>query len=145
LKSVTGSITPGRLTAIMGPSGSGKTTFLNVLSGRANGGVRSGTVFVNNVADSTERFKKIIGFVPQSDATVIADLTVIETLTMSANTRLPKRMTEFQRLKVVEETLDMLDLSAHRYTAVGRLSGGQQRRLSLGVELVSRPLCLVTL
>ena len=82
-----------------------------------------------------ERFKKIIGFVPQSDATVIMDLNVIETLTMSANTRLPKRMTEFQRLKVVEETLDMLDLSAHRYTPIGRLSGGQQRRLSLGVDV----------
>jgi ABC-type multidrug transport system ATPase subunit len=143
LKRVNGSITPGRLSAIIGPSGSGKTTFLNVLSGRATGGVRTGSVRLNGVPDSTERFKRIIGFVPQSDATVIPDLTVVETLVCSASTRLPRHLSEYQRLLIVEETLDMLDLSAHRHTPVGKLSGGQARRLSLGVELVARPVVLL--
>ena len=84
---------------------------------------RAGRLRARARPSSTERFKKIIGFVPQSDATVVPTLTVLETLVQSASTRLPRHLSEFQRLEIVEETLDMLDLAAQvRRRNVGALS-----------------------
>jgi ABC-type multidrug transport system ATPase subunit len=146
LHDVSGHFRPRRLTAVMGPSGSGKTTLFNVLSGRASYGTTSGDVFINGVKDDIARYNKVVGFVPQDDNTLIGDLTVLEILETSAATRLPAHYSEFQRLQLVEETLELLDLSEARFAAAGTeprsLSGGQRRRVSVGVELVAQPLLL---
>jgi ABC-type multidrug transport system ATPase subunit len=144
LHDVSGHFQPRRLTAVMGPSGSGKTTLFNVLSGRASYGTTSGDVFINGVKDDIARYNKVVGFVPQDDNTLIGDLTVLEILETSAATRLPAHYSEFQRLQLVEETLELLNLSEARYAAAGTrsLSGGQRRRVSVGVELVAQPLLL---
>lgn len=86
LKSVTGKIKPGRITAIMGPSGAGKTTFLSALAGKAVGCMVNGMILVNGKAVSIHSYRRIIGFVPQDDI-VHGNLTVEENLWFSARCR----------------------------------------------------------
>jgi ABC-type multidrug transport system ATPase subunit len=147
LSDVSGEFRPGRLCAVMGGSGAGKTTLLNVLSGRAQYGLTSGDVFINGRRDDIARYKKVVGFVPQDDTTIHGELTVLEVLQTSAATRLPADFNEFSRLQLVEQTLKLLGLSDVRFSEVGTetkrsLSGGQRRRLSVGIELVAQPLLL---
>jgi ABC-type multidrug transport system ATPase subunit len=86
LRSVTGELQPGRVTAVMGPSGAGKTTFLNAVSGKVTGYQMTGSVLVNGKHGNIRSYKKIIGFVPQDDV-VHGNLTVEENLWFSANCR----------------------------------------------------------
>jgi ABC-type multidrug transport system fused ATPase/permease subunit len=67
MQGVSGSISPGRMTAIMGPSGCGKSTFMTTLAGRAYYGTTSGTILVNGEKTPLSRCKKLVGFVPQED------------------------------------------------------------------------------
>lgn len=86
LRSVTGKIKPGRITAIMGPSGAGKTTFLSALAGKAVGCTVHGMILINGKSVSIHSYRKIIGFVPQDDI-VHGNLTVEENLWFSARCR----------------------------------------------------------
>ena len=86
LRSVTGKLHPGRVSAVMGPSGAGKTTFLSALTGKATGCHTTGQVLVNGQESSIRSYKKIIGFVPQDDI-VHGNLTVEENLWFSARCR----------------------------------------------------------
>lgn len=77
--------------AIMGPSGSGKTTLLNVLAHRqaSSGTTISGTISVNGMTVSTDKFQSISSYVEQEDA-LIGSLTVRETIDFAARLSLPK-------------------------------------------------------
>lgn len=86
LRSVTGKVMPGRITAVMGPSGAGKTTLLSALAGKAHGCTMSGLILINGKDESIHSYKKIIGFVPQDDI-VYGNLTVEENLWFSARCR----------------------------------------------------------
>mgnify|MGYP002775031489 CR=1 FL=1 len=86
LCSVTGKLSPGRVTAVMGPSGAGKTTFLNALAGKAYSNTTTGVILINGKPDPISCYKKIIGFVPQDDI-VHGNLTVEENLWFSARYR----------------------------------------------------------
>lgn len=86
LRSVTGKIMPGRVSAVMGPSGAGKTTFLSALAGKATGCTRTGLILINGRNESINSYKKITGFVPQDDV-VHGNLTVEENLRFSARCR----------------------------------------------------------
>lgn len=86
LRSVTGKIMPGRVSAVMGPSGAGKTTFLSALAGKATGCTRTGLILINGKNESINSYKKITGFVPQDDV-VHGNLTVEENLRFSARCR----------------------------------------------------------
>ena len=86
LRSVTGNIKPGHITAVMGPSGAGKTTFLSALAGKTLGCKKSGLILINGKNESIHSYKKIIGFVPQDDI-VHGNLTVEENLWFNANCR----------------------------------------------------------
>eukprot|EP00899_Mesostigma_viride_P003168 jgi/Mesvir1/12852/Mv26281-RA.1 len=137
-----GSIPPGTLGAIMGPSGSGKTTFLNILGGRSTGGVAGGSVEVNGkpLGPST---RKYMAYVKQQDF-LLAALTVRETLLFSAMLRLPASIGPAERNARVERIIKGLLLQKSRNTLVGNvvirgLSGGEKRRLSVGVDLVTEP------
>lgn len=86
LRSVSGKIMPGRVSAVMGPSGAGKTTFLSALAGKTTGCTRTGLILINGRNESINTYKKIAGFVPQDDV-VHGNLTVEENLRFSARCR----------------------------------------------------------
>lgn len=81
LKGVSGTLSPGRVIAVMGPSGSGKSTLLTTLAGKAAYGTPTGDVYVNGRPGwlTEPRFKHLVGFVPQDDI-MMRDLTVEENI-----------------------------------------------------------------
>lgn len=86
MRSVTGKLMPGRISAVMGPSGAGKTTFLSAVTGKLTQCTLSGIVLINGRTESIHSYKKIIGFVAQDDI-VHGDLTVEENLRFNARCR----------------------------------------------------------
>jgi ABC-type multidrug transport system ATPase subunit len=142
LHSVSASMKAGTLTAIIGGSGSGKTTMLNTMAER----MTSGRV----TFEGTTRFNGSEGvrsvrsaYVMQQDV-LIPTLTVRETLQYSADLRLPPPTTEEERKKVVEEVILELGLKECANTRIGNhqhkgCSGGEKRRTSIGVQLLSNP------
>ncbi|KAG2499694.1 hypothetical protein HYH03_002629 [Edaphochlamys debaryana] len=143
LAGVSGSFVPKRLNAILGPSGCGKTTFLNVLCGKISNGVLTGQVKVNGEDIPITALRNLMGFVPQDDI-VHEDLTVRENLHYSARLRLPSDMDRGRRSDVVRDALEMLGLTAIRHYRVGTverrgISGGQRKRVNIGLELVAMP------
>lgn len=146
----TGSIPSGMLTGILGQSGSGKTVLCSFLLGRGRRycSPARGTVLLNGKATrSLESFLDRVGYVPQDDI-LYSDLTVEETLMFSAQWRLPRELTEDERARIVNDTLVTLDLDHLRTSRIGNimkrsLSGGERRRVSIGMELVTLPSVLV--
>lgn len=86
MRSVTGKLFPGRISAVMGPSGAGKTTFLSSVLGKTAGCTMTGSILINGRPDPIQSYKKIVGFVPQDDI-VHGNLTVEENLRFSARCR----------------------------------------------------------
>lgn len=138
-----GYVRPGEFLVIMGPSGAGKTTLLNVLSQKSMGKLKitSGSVQLNNIDISKINYKNTLGFVPQDDI-VLEELTPRETLQFSADLTLdiPKK----QRQEKVEKLLEDLGILSCADTKIGGrflrgISGGEKKRTSIGVELVSDP------
>ncbi|KAK9283806.1 hypothetical protein L1049_012060 [Liquidambar formosana] len=147
LRCVTGKIMPGRITAVMGPSGAGKTTFLSALVGKAIGCTTTGVILINGKNESIHSYKKIIGFVPQDDI-VHGNLTVEENLWFSAKCRLPAKLPKPDKVLVVERVIDSLGLQAVRDSLVGTvekrgISGGQRKRVNVGLEMVMEPSLLI--
>ncbi|KAL1216107.1 ABC transporter G family member 24 [Cardamine amara subsp. amara] len=143
LRSVTGSMRPGRITAVMGPSGAGKTSLLSALAGKAVGCKLSGSILINGKRESIHSYKKIIGFVPQDDI-VHGNLTVEENLWFHAKCRLSAGLSEADKVLVVERIIDSLGLQAVRSSLVGTvekrgISGGQRKRVNVGLEMVMEP------
>eukprot|EP00193_Tetraselmis_chui_P015996 CAMPEP_0177794034 /NCGR_PEP_ID=MMETSP0491_2-20121128/25415_1 /TAXON_ID=63592 /ORGANISM="Tetraselmis chuii, Strain PLY429" /LENGTH=1042 /DNA_ID=CAMNT_0019316633 /DNA_START=464 /DNA_END=3588 /DNA_ORIENTATION=- len=143
LNGITGKFKHSQMVAIMGGSGCGKTTFLNVLCGKANYGKQSGKVSINTHEVPLQLIRSIKGFVPQDD-TVHEDLTVQENLHFSASVRLPDSYDHKRRLSVVRDTCELLQLMHIMNSVVGSvekrgISGGQRKRVNIGVELVAQP------
>jgi ABC-type multidrug transport system ATPase subunit len=137
LSDVTGSIVPGRVTAIMGPSGAGKTTFLSVLMGKVKR--TAGTIKVNGIKDELSTFRRITGFVPQDD-TMMRELTVRENIAHSARIRLPRTgWTEESVSRLVDAVIETLGLRSCADTQTARISGGQRKRANIGMELAMAP------
>ncbi|KAA8544091.1 hypothetical protein F0562_021732 [Nyssa sinensis] len=147
LRCVTGKIMPGRVSAVMGPSGAGKTTFLSALAGKATGCTMSGMVLINGKVESIHSYKKIIGFVPQDDI-VHGNLTVEENLWFSARCRLSADLPKPEKVLVVERVIEALGLQNVRDSLVGTvekrgISGGQRKRVNVGLEMVMEPSLLI--
>eukprot|EP00873_Tetraselmis_striata_P005361 jgi/Tetstr1/425625/TSEL_016045.t1 len=143
LNGITGKFSHSQMVAIMGGSGCGKTTFLNVLCGKANYGTMSGNVKINSHEAPLQLIRSIKGFVPQDD-TVHEDLTVQEVLHFSASVRLPNSFDHKKRMNVVRDTCELLQLGHVMNSVVGSvekrgISGGQRKRVNIGVELVAQP------
>ncbi|GIW08609.1 MAG: ABC transporter ATP-binding protein [Dehalococcoidia bacterium] len=138
LQPVTLSFKPRELVAVVGASGSGKTTLLNALSGFRP--ATQGRVLYNgqDLYRSFEVFRNSIGFVPQDDI-IHRELPVIETLRYAAKLRLPRDTTAAEREERIAEVLSDLGLEEQRNNRVEELSGGQRKRVSMGVELLTRP------
>lgn len=131
-------IAPGELVAIIGGSGAGKTTFMNAISGYAK--PTSGKVFINGeeLYETYDALKNIIGYVPQQDI-VYDNLTLFDMLDYAAKLRLPDDVTAVERRNRVHEVVNMVELSGKDNTMIRRLSGGQKKRASIAVELLSDP------
>ncbi|KAJ3099222.1 hypothetical protein HDU97_003331 [Phlyctochytrium planicorne] len=144
LKGVSGKIQSGRMTAIMGPSGAGKTTFMNVLMGKVNR--TGGELEINGVVTEMQRFRKVIGYVPQEDV-MHRELTVRENVLYSARVRLPRSWSNEMVEKHVDDVIEALNLTNVKHTPIGDtltrgISGGQRKRVNVAMELVSCPLSL---
>jgi len=146
LKGVTGSFEAGRMCAIMGPSGAGKTTFANVLCGKATYGIMGGTVEINGIPASIRNIKSVTGFVPQDDI-VHESLTVREQIFFSARLR-NKVDTSAKRIGgITEDVLNVMQIHEIQNSIVGGvvkrgISGGQRKRVNIGLELASNPTVL---
>ncbi|KAK5994194.1 putative ABC transporter ATP-binding protein/permease [Cladobotryum mycophilum] len=142
LHGVTADLQPGSLTAIIGGSGSGKTTLLDTIAQRVNSSRLSyeglttfnGKVGVHNIRHA---------YVIQQDI-LLPTLTVRETLRYAAELRLPPSVPAAGRQKVVEEVIRELGLQDCADTRIGNsqnrgCSGGEKRRVSIGVQLLANP------
>ncbi|KAL2239416.1 UNVERIFIED_CONTAM: ABC transporter G family member 28 [Sesamum indicum] len=147
LRCVTGKLFPGHVSAVMGPSGAGKTTFLSALTGKATGCTITGSILINGNNEPMQSYKKIIGYVPQDDI-VHGNLTVEENLWFSARCRLPAELDKPEKVLVVERVIESLGLQAVRDSLVGTveqrgISGGQRKRVNVGLEMVMEPSLLI--
>eukprot|EP01033_Poteriospumella_lacustris_P015814 gene15814-11317_t len=148
LTGVTGSIRPGKVTAIMGPSGAGKTTLLNCLLGKQDGQWElGGSLLINGQRETMTRFRTIVGYVPQDDI-MHRDLTVYENIAYAANIRLPRDWTTQQRNAMIDATISAMQLSHVQHVAIGDetvrgVSGGQRKRVNIGMEVVAAPSLLL--
>ncbi|XP_017768632.1 PREDICTED: ATP-binding cassette sub-family G member 4 [Nicrophorus vespilloides] len=136
LKSVSGHLRSGELTAIMGPSGAGKSTLLNILTGYKTEGLK-GTILMNDSERELNRFKKLSAYIMQ-DNQLHGNLTVNEAMDVAAKLKIGEKNPK-EREEIIDEILDTLGLSEHRRTMTSGLSGGQKKRLSIALELVSNP------
>ncbi|KAL8697189.1 MAG: hypothetical protein Q9201_007259 [Fulgogasparrea decipioides] len=144
LSEVTGKIDRGSLWGVMGASGAGKSTFVNVLMGKT--AHTSGTTKINGVPGDIKKYKKIIGYVPQDDI-VLPELTVRENILHSARIRLPSNWTASQIQRHVDILISCLQLAHVKDSLVGNaanpvISGGQRKRVSIGIELAAAPMAL---
>ncbi len=132
------SIPPGAFVAIVGSSGAGKTTLLNALNGQRP--AQLGVVLYNgrNLYQELDVFSQAQGYVPQDDI-IHKYLTVERALFYAARLRLPAHLTRRQIHARIDEVLDDIDMTAQRHQVIARLSGGQRKRISIGVELLARP------
>ncbi|TMW57646.1 hypothetical protein Poli38472_011419 [Pythium oligandrum] len=147
LRSVSGRCCPGELTAVMGPSGCGKTTLLDILADRIHTGEIDGEIEVNGVKREEKSFRAITSYVSQEDS-LLGSFTVLETLEMSAMISLPRSVTRGMIKQRVQGVIDEMGLRVCEHTLIGDLfrkgiSGGQKRRLSIAIELLSNPSILL--
>ena len=145
LQNVTVSEKGGKLIGLMGASGSGKSTLLNVLNGTEK--PSSGRVLINgiNIHEQPEKVEGIVGFIPQDDL-LMEDLTVFENLYFAGRLCFG-HYSKDQIAERVEKVLVRLGLSETRDLKVGSplektISGGQRKRLNIGLELLREPAIL---
>ena len=137
LQEMTLSVEPGELVAIAGGSGAGKTTLLAILAGLQSpsvGQVRHDGVLRGARLSAETR----IGYVPQDDI-IHLEMPLRRTLRYAARLRLPAGTSAAEADRIVEQTMHDLDLSDRAEVPVRGLSGGQRKRASIAVELLTRP------
>ena len=132
----------GQLVGIMGGSGSGKSTLLGILNGSLKPSFGQVTINGVNIHEDPAGVAGVIGHVPQDDV-LIAELTVRENLAFNARLSLGKLSDEAQ-LERVNEVLEQLGLLDIQHLRVGSvmdkvISGGQRKRLNIGLELLRNP------
>lgn len=139
------SIKSGNMVGIMGGSGVGKSTLLNIMNGKLK--PEGGTLFINgyDLHKEASELTGLIGYVPQDDL-LIEELTVYQNLYYNARLTFGD-YTEQKLNDVVESVLRQLDLYEIRDLLVGdplnkKISGGQRKRLNIGLELMREPAVL---
>ncbi|KAF7126735.1 hypothetical protein RHSIM_Rhsim11G0138600 [Rhododendron simsii] len=142
VQGLTGYAQPGEVLAVMGPSGCGKTTLLDALAGRLRANTRhTGDILINGRKQALAYGTS--AYVTQ-DETLIATLTVIEAVYYSAQFQLPNSMSKSEKKERAEITIREMGLHDCMNTRIGGwgtkgLSGGQRRRVSICIEILTRP------
>ena len=138
LSKVSFDLKPKSLTAVVGPSGSGKSTLLSVLSGQrmpTNGTVEFAG---RDLHASYEELRNRIGLVPQADL-LHTNLKTQRALEYGAALRLPRDTTPGERTERVETVMEDLGLTNRADLRIDKLSGGQRKRASVALELITDP------
>ncbi|OLN97692.1 putative ABC transporter ATP-binding protein/permease [Colletotrichum chlorophyti] len=143
----------GKLNIIMGPSGSGKTSLLNAMALRLHNSVStrylpSGKLTFNGAVPSNTVIRSVCSYVCQDDDALLPSLTVRETLRFSAGLRLPSHMSKDEKYRRAEEVLLKMGLKDCADNLVGNelvkgISGGEKRRVTIAVQLLSDPRVLL--
>ena len=130
---------PKEFIVVVGQSGGGKSTLVDAIAGYRP--ATHGRIIVNDTIDVYKEFdasRSTIGYVPQKDI-IHMELTVFQALDYAAQLRMPSDTTKAERTKRVQEVMEDLDLAHRKDTQISQLSGGQQKRVSIGVELLTKP------
>ncbi|EXJ86854.1 hypothetical protein A1O3_03808 [Capronia epimyces CBS 606.96] len=147
LQNVQGYVRPGKLTALMGASGAGKTTLLNALAQRLNFGTVTGEFLVDG-RPLPKSFQRATGFAEQMDVHE-PTATVREALQFSALLRQPREVSVEQKYAYCETIIDLLEMRDIAGATIGKIGEGlnqeQRKRLTIGVELASKPELLMFL
>ncbi|KAL3611861.1 hypothetical protein D5086_002881 [Populus alba] len=142
LQGLTGYAQPGELLAIMGPSGCGKSTLLDTLAGRLGSSTRqTGDILING---HKQRLAYGTSAYVTQDETLITTLTVKEAVYYSAQLQLPDSMSRAEKKERAEVTIREMGLQDAMNTRIGGwgskgLSGGQKRRVSICIEILTHP------
>nr|XP_016446871.1 PREDICTED: ABC transporter G family member 11-like isoform X2 [Nicotiana tabacum] len=142
LQGLTGYARPSELLAVMGPSGCGKSTFLDALAGRLDFSTRqSGDILING---HKQKLSYGTSAYLTQDETLLATLTVKEAVYYSAQLQLPDSMTKSEKIQIAEQTIKEMGLQDAMNTRIGGwgnkgISGGEKRRLSICMEILTRP------
>jgi len=135
-------IPAGKFVAIVGESGCGKSTLMKTLNGLDP--ATGGTVYVvekdrhYDLYDCYDAFRNQFGYVPQEDI-IHRELKVAEALNYAAKLRMPDDVSDAEREARIDDVLGMLDLRTKRSQKIVTLSGGERKRVSIAVELLSGP------
>lgn len=139
LQNISLAFKPKEFVVVVGQSGGGKSTLVDAIAGYRP--ATHGRIIVNKTIDVYKEFDSIrstIGYVPQKDI-IHMELTVFQALDYAAQLRMPADTTPAERKERVDEVMKDLDLAHRKDTQISRLSGGQQKRVSIGVELLTKP------
>ena len=147
LRDVQGFVRPGKLTALMGASGAGKTTLLNTLAQRITFGVVTGDFLVDG-RHLPRSFQRASGFAEQQDVHE-PTATVREALRFSAKLRQPREVPLQEKYDYCETVIKLLEMESIAGATIGKPGSGlnleQRKRLTIGVELASKPELLMFL
>ncbi|OLY79963.1 ATP-binding cassette sub-family G member 2 [Smittium mucronatum] len=140
LDQITGSFSPGRLTAILGPSGSGKTSLLNLLSGRISSGKVEGNIWLNGRKADSGSLGLVSRFISQDDV-MLSTMTVKEVIEMAINFRVSGITPEELSIRT-KEAITTLELDKCQNTLIGDtitkgISGGERKRTSIAMEMAT--------
>ena len=140
LEDVTISIYPKEFVALVGASGAGKSTLMNTMTGFSPANGPQSRVLVNgsNLYTHMDEYRNEMGYVPQEDI-IHRELTCYTALDYAAQLRMPADTTKEERHKRVMEVIEELGLTERKDNAITALSGGQRKRVSMGVELLTKP------
>jgi ABC-type multidrug transport system ATPase subunit/pSer/pThr/pTyr-binding forkhead associated (FHA) protein len=138
LQNISLTFQPREFIVVVGQSGGGKSTLVDAIAGYRP--ATHGQVLVNgaNVYRNFDAVRNDIGFVPQRDI-IHTELTVYQALDYAAKLRMPRDTSPAERHQRITEVLEDLDLTHRKDNPITRLSGGQQKRVSIGVELLTQP------
>jgi ABC-type multidrug transport system ATPase subunit/pSer/pThr/pTyr-binding forkhead associated (FHA) protein len=131
-------IQPNEFVGLLGPSGAGKSTLMDALNGMRP--ATNGLVLINSqdFYEHLDSLKQSIGYVPQDDI-IHRELTVYRTLYYVARLRLSSDVSTQEIDQIINEVMDVTGLAERRDVPVGQLSGGQRKRVSIAVELITKP------
>ncbi|KAF9979083.1 hypothetical protein BGZ73_006320 [Actinomortierella ambigua] len=150
LKDLNLKFAPGQLTAIIGSSGAGKTSLLSVLLDRTSPNLQvHGDVWYNGTKNPTLRqVNSVCGYVRQDDTHLLPNLTLREMMRYNAELSMDRKMTKHEKWEKVEAIIELMGLAECADVVIGDsdntgCSGGQRRRVSIALQLIIEPPCLV--